>query len=610
MSETRAAVCYHGGMRSARVVLLLAGLSATALAADHPVKGDLLRLRDPSRASARAVAFHSGRSATLTASPTTNPRRFGAVLEVAGAGPGDGTTGSVALEAGRWRGLGRPAGSRGWRYADRAAHGGIRSIVVHVGAKGGTFSISGGGKKWPYRVKQPQSAVDVRLRLGDELFCARFTSFAQNRPGRLLARNAPPPADCGGGSPPPGCGNGVLDAGEGCDDGNVTSLDGCSASCNVDGPAGLCAGVPADSGARLAAVPVVSGLEKPTHVTAPPLDTHRLFVVEQTGRIRLLKDGTLMPQPFLDVAGKISLDDERGLLSVAFHPQYATNRRFFIYYTNPDGDPTIARYQASPDGDGADPASEQVLLTIPHPGHANHNGGQLAFGPDGFLYAGTGDGGGGGDPGGNGQSDATLLGKLLRLDVEVETAPFYRAAPGNPFLGPGDPRDEIWAKGLRNPWRFSFDRATGDLYIADVGQDAWEEVDVQPASSPGGENYGWNTMEGLHCFSPPAGCSTAGLTLPVVEYGHDPACSITGGFVYRGCRMPDLRGTYFYGDLCAGFIRTFQGIAEGVAQNQGDRSAELTPDGAMLTTFGEDARGELYFTDYAAGTVFRIVPGS
>jgi glucose/arabinose dehydrogenase len=337
-------------------------------------------------------------------------------------------------------------------------------------------------------------------------------------------------------------------------------------------------------------------------------------VVEQPGRIRIVANDTVLPEPFLDIVDQVSCCGERGLLSVAFHPQYASNGRFFVYYTDNGGNLVISRFQVSSDRDRADDGSERVLLTIPHPGASNHNGGQLAFGPDGHLYVGTGDGGGGGDPDENGQDLTSLLGKLLRLDVNVETQPYHAVPPTNPFAGATAGRDEIWAFGLRNPWRFAFDRATGDLYIGDVGQDAWEEIDVQPASSSGGENYGWDVFEGTHCFEPdpaPSCPAPSGFTMPVIEYAHFGQCtSLTGGYVYRGCRMPDLHGTYFYSDYCHPFFRTFRGVSGGTAQNTANRTSELAatdPPVTSVSTFGEDARGEIYFAD-GDGRIFRIEP--
>jgi len=330
--------------------------------------------------------------------------------------------------------------------------------------------------------------------------------------------------------------------------------------------------------------------------------------------VRIIEDGVLQPTPFLDVSDRISTGDERGLLSIAFHPDYAANGRFFVAYTAPSGDVTVARYTVTADPDVADHASEKVLLTAPHQQFTNHNGGQLAFGADGRLYASFGDGGGQDDSLGSGQSLSTLLSKQVRMDVDVDIPP-YRAVPaGNPFPDAGDPLDLIWAYGFRNPWRFSFDRGTGDCYIGDVGQDTTEEVDVQPSGS-GGANYGWHVFEGRNCFNPApdAQCPDppTGFTMPVLQYGHDQGCAVIGGFVYRGCRMPDLHGTYFYSDYCSAFIRTFTGVADGQAQNPADRTADVHPGGGLsiahVTSFGEDARGELYVVTQG-GDVFAIVP--
>jgi glucose/arabinose dehydrogenase len=318
----------------------------------------------------------------------------------------------------------------------------------------------------------------------------------------------------------------------------------------------------------------------------------RLFLTIQTGRI-LIWDGTsFLTTPFLDISSLISCCTERGLLSAAFHPQYATNGFFFVYYTNNAGNVTIARYAVSSGNPNlANPASGVVLLTIPHPTNANHNGGQLQFGPDGFLYIGTGDGGSANDPPCNAQRDDVLLGKLLRIDVDqnVGSSPFYGIPPSNPFVGGGLPLDEIWAKGLRNPWRFSFDRMTGDLYIGDVGQDEREEIDFQPRASAGGENYGWKIMEGTRCGDGgssgcPAGvpaCNSPVFKYPIFEYDHSTGdCSVTGGYVYRGSAFPDLAGVYFYGDYCTGKIWG---------------SGQLTtPRAAGLSSFGQDSSGELY----------------
>jgi cysteine-rich repeat protein len=405
------------------------------------------------------------------------------------------------------------------------------------------------------------------------------------------------------------CGNGVTEPGEQCDDANLVNGDGCSATCQFEGGAcnDVCAGVVPVAGTAITAQRVASGLDQPLFVTAPPHDVSRIFIVEKTGRIKVVKWGALLPTPFLDLHTQVSNGSEQGVLGLAFHPNYVNNGRFFVDYTDTSGNTVVSQFQVSANPDVAAP-SETAILHVTQP-FANHNGGDIIFGPDGFLYIALGDGGSAGDPQGNGQNTNTLLGKLLRIDVD--SASPYASPPSNPFFGATPGLDEIWAYGLRNPWRFSFDRLNGDLYIGDVGQDSWEEVDYQPASSSGGQNYGWNVMEGTHCFNPSSGCNQTGLTLPVLEYPHNPGCSITGGYVYRGCMMPDLRGTYFYGDFCAAFIRTFQ-IVNGTPTNLQDRTADLASGGSVinsLSSFGEDARGELYICDLG-GEVFKIVPGS
>ncbi|HET6229569.1 MAG TPA: PQQ-dependent sugar dehydrogenase [Longimicrobiaceae bacterium] len=370
----------------------------------------------------------------------------------------------------------------------------------------------------------------------------------------------------------------------------AVSLAACS------GGDGAGQGPPATTGLRL--VGVASGLESPLYLTAPAGDA-RLFVVEQPGRIRIVENGALLPTPFLDITDRVSSGGERGLLSVAFHPRYASNGLLYVDYTDRNGDTRVERYHVSADRNRADPASAQLVLAVAQP-FANHNGGLVAFGPDGMLYVGMGDGGSGGDPQRNGQNPAALLGKLLRLDVDA--AQPYAIPTGNPFAGQPGRRGEIWATGMRNPWRFSWDRSTGLLYVADVGQNAWEEVDVVPAAAAG-LNYGWNTMEATHCFQPSSGCSTAGLTLPVLEYGHADGCSVTGGYVYRGAAMPSLRGTYFYADYCGGWVRSFRFTAGAVTEG---RTWELGQPGSILS-FGEDAAGELYVLS-AQGKVFRLAP--
>ena len=353
------------------------------------------------------------------------------------------------------------------------------------------------------------------------------------------------------------------------------------------------------------AVQLVSGaLTSPVYLTAPPGDTSRLFVVEQGGTIRILLHDTLLATPFLDVSGSITSGGEQGLLSMAFHPLYATNKRFYVYFTDVNGNIRIVRYLVSSDSNVADATSGDTVLAVAHPGQTNHNGGQLQFGPDGFLYAGLGDGGGGGDPDTNAQNKHRLLGKLLRLDVDGASG--YTIPPNNPFVGDTSAAPEIWAWGLRNPWRFSFDRQTNDLYIADVGQDLWEEVDVAPGGVPGGVNYGWNIMEGKHCYNAST-CNMTGLVLPVLEYGHtNGACAIVGGYAYRGSAVPALAGRYLYSDNCTSFVRSFRYTA-GFATDLKDYSAAV---GSLsgVSSFGQDARGELYVLTLG-GAVYRIVAG-
>lgn len=351
-----------------------------------------------------------------------------------------------------------------------------------------------------------------------------------------------------------------------------------------------------DSSIKLVLTPVATGLSRPLHLTAPAGD-ERLFVVEKTGGIRIVKGGAPLPTPFLDLSEAVSTGGEQGLLSMAFHPDYATNGFFYVDYTDADGNTHVTRYSVSAsDPDVADPASAKTILMVEQP-FANHNGGLLLFGPDGMLYIGLGDGGSGGDPLGNGQNLGTLLGKILRIDVDADDP--YAVPPDNPFVGRAGARGEIWAYGLRNPWRFAFDDAAGRLYIADVGQGAWEEVNVVP-SDEGGQNFGWNTMEGAHCYNA-SSCDETGLTLPALEYSHDDGCSITGGFVYRGSLAPDVVGRYFYSDYCSGFLRSFTF----------DGTAASTPttwdvgDIGNVQSFGEDAAGELYILSIN-GTVYRL----
>jgi len=338
-------------------------------------------------------------------------------------------------------------------------------------------------------------------------------------------------------------------------------------------------------------VPVVGGLDRP--VDLKHAGDGRLFVVEKPGVIRIVRDDVLLPDPFLDLRDRVgSGASEQGLLGLAFHPRFAENGRLFVNYTDTAGDTVVARYLAS--GDRADPASEVILLRIAQP-FANHNGGSLAFGPDGYLYIGTGDGGSGGDPHGNGQSLNTLLGKILRLDVDGGEP--YAIPSDNPYAGSGEVHSEIWASGLRNPWRIAFDRPTGDLYIGDVGQNRWEEIDVVPAGAPGGANFGWNIREGLHAY---AGDPATGMVDPAAEYSHDYGCSVTGGLVVHDPALPAWDETYLYGDYCSGRVWGLRRSAEGAWLN-----GMLFETGASISAFGEGADGRVYLLDYA-GTIYRL----
>lgn len=350
---------------------------------------------------------------------------------------------------------------------------------------------------------------------------------------------------------------------------------------------------------RISLIARATGLAQPVQVTHAGDGSGILFAVEQGGRIRSIRDGSPDAAPFLDIASRVVAGGEQGLLGLAFSPAYATTGRFYVNYTRiSDGATVLARYRATGNPRVADPASEEVLLVIPQP-FPNHNGGQIAFGPDGFLYIGMGDGGSGGDPQNNAQNPSTLLGKILRIDVEPGAFP-YAIPPSNPFAGTGGVRGEIWALGLRNPWRFSFDRLTGDLYIGDVGQNSFEEIDFQPSGSRGGENYGWNILEGSQCFGGGA-CDTTGLVPPVAAYDHSQGCSVTGGTVYRGADHPAMTGIYFFGDFCSG--RIFGLAREGAAW----RSTALLDTPISISSFGEDEAGNLLVTDYAGGAVHQIV---
>lgn len=367
----------------------------------------------------------------------------------------------------------------------------------------------------------------------------------------------------------------------------------------------------------LTTVRIMTGLSSPLYVCAAPGDATRLFVVQQGGLIRIYQFSTqsVLPTPFLDLTGLTVAGGERGLLGMAFDPNYNANGYFYVNYTNLSGHTVIARYTRSGGNPNvADPGSALVLKTI-NQDFSNHNGGCLQFGPDGMLYVGMGDGGSSNDPFNRAQDPGTLLGKMLRLDVN--NPPDYIPAD-NPFVGAGNPLDEIWALGLRNPWRFSFDRLAGDLYIADVGQGAREEINFEAVGSAGGLNYGWDCKEGTICSPGNNGgygcaCADPLLVDPILDYTHAAgACSIIGGYVYRGCTMPDLSGTYFYADLCADFIRSFRYAGDGLVTDQQDRTAELTPTTGPITSiasFGQDANGELYIVSLA-GHVYKIIPNT
>lgn len=355
--------------------------------------------------------------------------------------------------------------------------------------------------------------------------------------------------------------------------------------------------LPLEGAGTLHLASVASGFASPVFLATPPGDTARLFVVEQTGLIQIVQHGVRLGSPFMDITDRVASGGERGLLSVAFHPNYAANGFFYVNYTDLNGDTRVERYSVSvADSNLADTATHKLILFVRQP-YSNHNGGLVMFGPDGMLYIGMGDGGSGGDPENRAQHPDSLLGKLLRIDVDRGDP--YAIPPNNPFATSGG-APEIWAIGLRNPWRFAFDPPSGLLYIADVGQNTWEEVDVEPASQ-GGLNYGWRVMEGAHCSNPDP-CQLAGLVLPRVEYTRNDGCAVIGGFVYRGTRSPSLVGEYFFADLCGGWLRSFT-VAGGNVSTRTLWTPDVSP-GTPLS-FGEDANGELYVLS-SGGTVYRI----
>ncbi len=347
------------------------------------------------------------------------------------------------------------------------------------------------------------------------------------------------------------------------------------------------------------AVPFIQGLDRPLLLLQAPGDAERFYLLEQSGRVRVATGDALAGEPFLDLSAEVFDPSargggERGLLGMAFHPEFESNRRFFVNYTDARGHTRVVEYRAE-SGERADPSSARLVLKVEQP-YTNHNGGCIEFGPDGFLYIGMGDGGDKGDPDDRAQDLSQLLGKLLRIDVEG--AQPYAVPPDNPFVGVEGARPEIWAYGLRNPWRFSFDPDTGDLWIADVGQKAWEEVNFQPAASRGGENYGWRLREGAHCFDPPTDCDRPGLVDPVYEYAHATGgCSITGGYLYRGAAMPALVGKYLFADWCAGKVWAYDPAK--------DRHEVVAKKLGPVTSFGHDHAGEILVCT-GDGTIYRL----
>ena len=363
------------------------------------------------------------------------------------------------------------------------------------------------------------------------------------------------------------------------------------------------AGAPDPSAFRL--TPVAAGFTRPLYVTHAGDGSNRIFLVEQVGKIWILQDGLRLAQPFLDIDDLISPGairqsfSEQGLLGLAFHPDYRDNGAFFVNYTDRRGSTVVARYQVDASNPNmADAASGQIIFQLSQP-YANHNGGHIEFGPDGYLYIALGDGGAANDPLGAGQNRQLLLGSILRIDIDSAAA--YAIPPDNPFVGEAGARGEIWAYGLRNVWRFSFDRLTGDMIMADVGQNQWEEINFQPADSAGGENYGWNVWEGEHIF---AGGNAPNHVPPIFEYNHALGCSVTGGVIYRGAAIAELQAVYLFGDWCSGRVW-------GAWRNQelAWQALELMNTEIPISSFGEDEAGEVYLIDYD-GTLYRFDPAS
>lgn len=390
-------------------------------------------------------------------------------------------------------------------------------------------------------------------------------------------------------------------------------LSACASSSGGAAPTPTATTLPSATGTGSTQAPVTSihlqsfasGLDSPLFLTYAPGQADRLYVVEQAGRIMIVgMDGSVRSTPFLDIRSLISSGGERGLLSVAFSPNYVQNGTFYVDYTDLNGDTSIVRYKVSSDPNVANASSAQIILHIAQPA-ANHNGGLLLFGRDGYLYVGMGDGGAGAS--GNAQKKDMLLGKILRLDVDhLANGLQYGIPADNPFVGQAGVRPEIWAYGLRNPWRFSFDRANGDLYLADVGQNIYEELNYQPAASKGGQNYGWAIFEADSCYGGDSACAAAtGTTKPILNYTHQNGnCVITGGYVYRGTRYPSLVGTYLFGDYCSGMI---WGFAASQAKSGNVKATKLLDSNLQIASFGEDSAGELYVVSLS-GTISKVTP--
>ena len=371
---------------------------------------------------------------------------------------------------------------------------------------------------------------------------------------------------------------------------------------------------------------IADGFKKPIFVTSHPKDANMLYVVEQAGRIKIINNGKVVDRPFLNIDEQVvnpsRPGDERGLLGFAFHPEHARNGKFYVNYMNNDGYTIVSEFSVL-SKKSADQSTERILFELEQP-YRNHNGGHMQFGPDGYLYISIGDGGKAGDPLNAGQDLNTLLGKVIRIDVDVQP---YGIPKSNPYYGQENKRGEVWAWGFRNVWRFSFDRKTGDIYYGDVGQNKWEEVNYEPSDSPGGVNYGWRLMEASHCYNPEKDCPQDGLTMPIIEYPNDAnymmvlgggsqadaeGCSVTGGYVYRGSEINGLQGYYLFGDYCSGNIWSFK-VVDGKAVNYTNRTEEINLANGEFTTyissFGEDANGELYIVEYNGG-IYKIMPGN